>query len=178
MGIMKINIRVATFLFLFSSLVGYSLFYSADNHSFPSSKITKVVFLGTGTPNPDPRHSGNSVAVVVRGVPYLVDMGPGLVRKAAALSPEYGGQIEGLNVTNIRRIFVTHLHSDHTAGYPDLILTPWVMGRNEPLHVYGPEGLRRMTENILEAYSEDIRIRLYGIEKADNKGWRVKVREI
>jgi ribonuclease Z len=35
-----------------------------------------------------------------------------------------------------------------------------------------------MTENILEAYSEDIRIRLYGIEKADNKGWRVKVREI
>ena len=131
--------------------------------TYSPSEITKVVFLGTGTPNPDPQHSGNSVAVVVNDTPYIIDFGPGLIRKAAALSPSYGGKIRGLETENIKRAFLTHLHSDHTTGYPDLILTPWVMGRDEPLEVYGPEGIKNMTKHILEAYKEDIRIRLYGL---------------
>lgn len=65
----------------------------------------------------------------------------------------------GLSVLGINHVFLTHLHSDHTAGYPDLILTPWSVGRTHALEVCGPRGLAAMTRHILEAYAEDIRIR-------------------
>jgi ribonuclease BN (tRNA processing enzyme) len=142
------------------------------------SDITKVVLLGTGTPFPNPQRSGPGVAIVVHDTPYLIDFGPGVIRQAAALSPRYGGSIKGLDVKRIKHAFLTHLHSDHTAGYPDLILTPWTMGRDAPLEVYGPEGIAEMTDNILKAYKEDIRYRLYGLEPANNQGWRVNTHTI
>jgi ribonuclease Z len=149
-----------------------------SQRDFSDSEVTKLVLLGTGNPNPSPEHSGCALAIVVNDVPYVVDFGPGLIRRAAALSPPYGGHIEGLEVQHIKRAFLTHLHSDHTTGYPDLILTPWVMGRDEPLEVYGPDGTKEMTEHILEAYREDIRYRLYGTEPANDDGWRVNCHEI
>ncbi len=145
--------------------------YAQQDYS--NSEITKVILLGTGNPNPDPEHSGCSIAIVVNEIPYIIDFGPGIIRQASALSPRYGGPLKGLNVKNIKRAFLTHLHSDHTTGYPDLILTPWVMGRDEPLEVYGPEGIVEMTDNILNAYREDIKYRLYGLEPANDNGWRV-----
>ncbi len=144
---------------------------------FSDSDTTKVVILGSGNPNPSPFQSGCSLAIVVKNTPYIIDFGPGLIRKAAAMSPTFGGKIKGLEVKNIKRAFLTHLHSDHTTGYPDLILTPWVMGRDEPLEVYGPEGINSMTEHILKAYEEDIRYRVYGTEPANNQGWRVHSHE-
>ncbi len=164
-------------LFLVSLLLFLSLGTFAQQ-DFSDSDITKVVMLGTGNPNPSPNQSGCSVAIVVNGTPYIVDFGPGLIRQAAAMSPRYGGSIEGLDVKNIKHAFLTHLHSDHTTGYPDLILTPWVMGRDEPLEVYGPEGISDMTDHILEAYKDDIHYRLYGDEPANNLGWRVNSHEI
>ncbi len=145
---------------------------------FSDSEVTKLVLLGTGNPNPSPEQSGCALAIVVNDVPYVVDFGPGLIRRAAALSPRFGGNIEGLDVKNIKRAFLTHFHSDHTTGYPDLILTPWVMGRDEPLEVYGPAGIKEMTDHILEAYREDIGYRLYGTEPANDVGWRVNCHEI
>ena len=145
---------------------------------FSDSAITKVILLGTGNPNPSPDHSGPSVAIVVNDEPYIIDFGPGLIRRAAALSERYGGAIKGLDVKKIKHAFLTHLHSDHTTGYPDLILTPWVMGRDEPLQVYGPEGINKMTKHILKAYEEDIKYRVYGLQPANNEGWRVISHEI
>jgi len=166
---------------LFILLVYLVVFFAGNGFSqtdYSTSDITKVVLLGTGNPNPDPKHSGCSIAIVVNDTPYIVDFGPGVIRQAAALSPRYGGTIEGLSVKNIKVAFLTHLHSDHTTGYPDLILTPWVMGRDEPLEVYGPEGITDMTNNILNAYKEDIKYRLYGSEPANDIGWRVNSHEI
>ena len=136
---------------------------------------SQVVLLGTGTPNADPDRSGPAVAVIVNGTPYLVDFGPGVVRRAAAA---YRQGVEGLDVRKLNRAFVTHLHSDHTAGYPDLILTPWVLGRREPLEVYGPTGLQTMTEHILAAYQADIRERLGGLEPANDQGYKVNAKEV
>ena len=167
--------RVILLLILFF-LCGSFLFDAKK--TCPPSKITQVVFLGTGTPNPDPEHSGISVAIVVNDTPYIVDFGPGLIRKAAELSPDYGGKMKGMSISNFKRAFVTHLHSDHTTGYPDLIFTPWVGGRDEPLKVYGPVGIKSMTKHILEAYREDIRIRVDGPEPINNQGWRVHAHEI
>ncbi len=169
---MKLNPFILLFVLTLSSSLAWA------QRDFSNSEITKVVLLGTGNPNPSPFQSGCSVAIVVNNTPYIVDFGPGLIRQAAALSPRYGGTIEGLDVKNIKRAFLTHLHSDHTTGYADLILTPWVMGRNEPLEVYGPEGISNMTDHLLKAYEEDIRYRLYGLEPANNEGWRVNSHQI
>ena len=145
---------------------------------YEPSEITRIAFLGTGTPNADPGHSGPSVVVLVNGTPYIVDFGPGVVRRAAALAAEYDGPLETFDVASLSLAFLTHLHSDHTTGYPDLILTPWVLGREVPLEVYGPEGLKAMTDHTLRAYTEDIKMRLYGREPANDRGWRVVVHEI
>jgi ribonuclease BN (tRNA processing enzyme) len=118
----------------------------------PASQ-TQVVLLGTGNPPADPDRSGPATAIVVNGTPYLVDFGAGIVRRAKAAVADRG--ITALEPTNLRVVFVTHLHSDHTVGYPDLILTPWVLGRRVPLEVYGPTGIKAMTEHILEAYRAD-----------------------
>ena len=139
---------------------------------------TKVILLGTGNPNPDPKHNGCSLIVLVDDTPYIVDFGAGLVRQAAALTSQYGGKLKDLKIKDLSTAFLTHMHSDHTIGYPDLILTPWIMGRDKPLEVYGPDGIAEMTEHILMAYQDDIKYRVYGLEPTNNEGWRVNAHEI
>ena len=136
---------------------------------------THVVLLGTGTPNADPERSGPAVAVIVNGTPYLVDAGAGVVRRTAAA--EAVG-IAPLAVDNLRHLFLTHLHSDHTVGLPDVIFTPWVLERDVPLQLYGPVGSQRMVDHLLAAYDEDIRIRLDGMEPANPHGYQVEVHEM
>jgi len=146
---------------------------------YKSSPITKVVLLGTGTPGPVPDRSGPCVAIVVNDTPYLVDLGPGVVRRAMAA---YQKGVKGLHFSHLKTVFITHLHSDHTVGYPDFIFTPWVVGRTGPVEVYGPDGIKAMTGHILAAWKEDIRIRTEGMEKDfpehNDTGYKVNVHEI
>lgn len=136
---------------------------------------THLVLLGTGTPNAEPDRSGPAVAVVVNGTAYLVDAGPGVVRRAAAAA-EMG--IEALEPKRLERVFLTHLHSDHTVGLPDLILTPWVLERERPLQVFGPPGTEAMTSHLVAAYGADIRRRVDGLQPQNATGYRVEAREI
>ena len=136
---------------------------------------TKLVLLGTGTPNACPDASGPSSAVVVGDRAYLVDFGPGVVRQAAKA---YRNGIDALRPDRLVTAFCTHLHTDHTSGYPDLIFTPWVLERKEPLRVFGPKGIRDMTEHLLKAYKVDIDFRINGFEKANEVGYRVETQEI
>jgi ribonuclease BN (tRNA processing enzyme) len=131
--------------------------------------------LGTGTPAADPERSGPAVAVVVNDRAYLVDCGPGVVRRTAAA--EKNG-IAALKPTELKIVFFTHLHSDHTVGYPDLIFSPWVLGRKEALQAYGPHGLKNMTAHIEKAWSDDVRVRRRGLEQANATGYKVDVHEI
>jgi len=134
-----------------------------------------VVFLGTGTPGPTPNRQGPCLAVVAGGRAYLVDVGVGVVRQADAA---YMNGIQALNPRELSIAFVTHLHSDHTIGLPDLIFTPWVMGRSAPVELYGPPGISSMAENILKAYAEDIHIRTTGLEQANLTGYKVNAHEV
>jgi len=131
--------------------------------------VTRVILLGTGNPNPDPKRAGPSVAVIVDESVYLVDFGVGVVRRAVEA---------GLEPSQLTRAFLTHLHSDHTIGYPDLILTPAVVGRRTALEVFGPTGTQSMTDHILAAYEEDFRERISGLEPASTEGYEVNVHEI
>lgn len=136
---------------------------------------TRLVLLGTGTPNACPDANGPSSAVVVGDRAYLVDFGPGVVRQA---SKAYFRGIDALRPDLLTTAFCTHLHTDHTAGYPDLIFTPWVLERPVPLKVFGPKGLNHMTSHILQAYETDIDFRIHGFEKANESGYKVDVTEI
>ena len=138
---------------------------------------TRVVMLGTGTPRPDPNRSGPATAIIVNDTPYLIDFGAGVIRRATAAF-EKGVTALGFAGVNIKTVFLTHMHSDHTIGYPDLVFTPWVMGRNEPLDVYGPTGITAMTEHMLKAWQVDIEGRVNGLGGHDPEGCKVNAREI
>jgi ribonuclease BN (tRNA processing enzyme) len=138
-------------------------------------KKTEVVMLGTGTPYADPDRFGPATAIVVNGTPYLVDCGPGVVRRVAQA---HKNGVAGLTPQRIGVVFITHLHSDHTLGYPDAMLTPAVIGRSGGLEVYGPAGLNDMTAAILQAWKKDIDIRLHGLEHGSPKAYVVHPHEI
>ena len=142
----------------------------------PTDSGARLVLLGTGTPVPDPERSGPSLAIVVNGASYLVDAGPGVVRRAVAGAIR--DSIPALRAPNLRYVFLTHLHSDHTLGLPDLMLTPAVMHRKGPLTVFGPPGTRAMVNHILEAYREDIELRVHKLERGDPESYRMVVHEV
>lgn len=136
---------------------------------------TKLVLLGTGTPNACPDASGPAAAVVVGDRAYLVDFGPGVVRQAAKA---YRLGMDALRPDLLTMAFCTHLHSDHTAGYPDLIFTPWVLERSAPLRVFGPQGIREMTEHVRAAWAVDMDFRIHGFERANETGCQVLAEEV
>ncbi len=141
----------------------------AQSTAESGAQQTQIVLLGTGTPYPDPNASGPATAVVVGKRVFLFDAGDGVMRRMNAA---------GLPISGPEAVFITHLHSDHTLGYADLILTSWIMRRVSPLPAYGPHGLQRMTQHLLAAYAEDIHVRTYGLERETAGGYRVKVHEI
>jgi ribonuclease BN (tRNA processing enzyme) len=136
---------------------------------------TQVVLLGSGSPRPEPDRSGPATAIVVNGAAYLVDVGPGIVRRAEAA---FERGIVALAPVNLTTLFITHLHSDHTVGYPDLIFTTWVQGRRVPLNVYGPAGVEAMTKNILMAWRADIDFRTKGAEQRNPAGIAIEAHDV
>ena len=138
-------------------------------------KNTKLVLLGTGTPNACPDHSGPASAVIVNNRAYLVDFGPGVVRQA---SKAYFKGIDALRPDLLDIAFCTHLHTDHITGLADLIYTPWVLEREKPLRLFGPAGLSDMAKYIEKAYSADLDMRLNGDEPANLTGYKTEVTQL
>lgn len=137
--------------------------------SFPFSDSAAVITLGTGTPVPNPERAGPATAVVVGRRVLLFDAGAGVMRRLAAA---------GLPIDGVTAAFISHLHSDHTLGLPDLILTSWVMGRSTPMRLVGPPGLKRMTDHLIAAWGEDTVVRVTGLERGRPGGYRVDAREV
>lgn len=114
----------------------------------------KVTLLGTGAAAPYPGRFGPSTLVEAGAEKLIFDMGRGCATRLFQLN---------IPPDAITAHFFTHLHSDHTVGFPDLWLTgwfgrPWPL-RIHPLVVFGPPGTEAMTENLTKAFSEDLRIR-------------------
>jgi ribonuclease Z len=114
----------------------------------------RVTLLGTGTPIPSPDRFGPCTLVEAGTAKFLIDAGRGAVIRLAQLKVPLG---------RIDVQFLTHYHSDHTSGVPDVWLTGWLSsgfgGRTTPYRVIGPEGAKRLMENLERAYADDIRIR-------------------
>lgn len=106
-----------------------------------------VGLCGTGSPMVDERHSGPCTAVIAGRRMFIFDAGPG---SASVLS-----RME-LNPGQIEAVFLTHFHSDHIGGLPDLILQRWVAASSrEPLSIFGPPGVARVTEGLTQAFAAD-----------------------
>jgi ribonuclease BN (tRNA processing enzyme) len=165
----RVFVRLAVVITLVISTLGFMPARADPAVKTKLPEKTAVVLLGTGTPRPDPKASGPATAVVVGSRVFVVDAGPGTERQLAAAK---------LPIDGVTALFITHLHSDHTLGYPDLIFTSWIMGRTKPFPVYGPVGLRRMTDHLLAAFAEDIQIRTEGLEHESPNGYKVDVHEI
>ncbi len=121
----------------------------------------QVVLLGTGFPRPDPERAGPATAVVVGEKVFVVDAGRGVVLRLAAAE---------LPLKSVRAVFLTHLHSDHTAGLPDLFNTSWQFGRSAPFELYGPKGTKKLADAMLKFFAEDIHIRRDLMEKHPGAG--------
>lgn len=130
---------------------------------------TVVILLGTGMPLPNPRTQGPATAVLYGKRLFLFDAGSGVVRQMSAAH---------LSTDQLGNVFLTHLHSDHILGLPDVIFTSWIFGRSAPLKLYGPPGTSRMTEHFIAAFAEDIRARTEGLEGTIRNGYRVRARDI
>ena len=133
-----------------------------------TSAVTRLIVLGSGTPVPDPERAGPAYAVTYGTRVFLFDAGAGVMRRVAAA---------GVPIDGFTAVFLTHLHSDHTLGLPDVIHTTWVMGRSKPTPVIGPPGTAKMVEHIQSAWAEDIAQRTEGLERGRRGGHVVAVRE-
>ena len=112
---------------------------------------TTLVLLGTGTPNILPDRFQSSYAVIVDDRPYVVDCGGGTLQRLSQAF--YDKRITALRMPDLTRLFLTHLHPDHTTGLADFIIAPWVEGRKETLTIHGPRRTDALVKHLLEAYS-------------------------
>lgn len=136
---------------------------------------THLLLLGSGTPNAAPDRAGPAAAVIVDGVPYLVDCGAVIFHRIQAARAR---GIAGLEPANLTRLFLTHLHPDHVVGLPDLLLTPWVLERSAPLQIWGPTGTAALAEHIHAAYAIGIQEHVRNLAPIDDSGHRAQVTEI
>jgi ribonuclease Z len=110
-----------------------------------------LILLGTGYPRPDANHAGPATAVIAGEKWFLIDAGRGTTMRVAGTSLQY---------ENMRAVFITHLHSDHTAGLPDVFISSWQFGRKTtPLQLYGPTGIKTLADAMLQFFAYDIHIR-------------------
>ena len=114
-----------------------------------------VTLLGTGSPPPVMNRFGPGVLVQAGGQTLLIDCGRGVTQRLFQVGVKLGAA---------NKLFVTHLHSDHIVGIPDLLLTGWLetpfAQRKGPFQVFGPAGTRNMMEGLEKAYEWDIRTRI------------------
>lgn len=110
--------------------------------------ILEVIILGSGSPLPHPERAGPATLVKVKDKNYLFDCGRGVLMRAAAVS---------VGAPMLDGLLITHMHSDHTTDFNDVITTRWIMSpKPNALMVYGPEGVEFFTERTLLSLEQDI----------------------
>jgi ribonuclease Z len=153
---------------IYICLVLYQFLFQIDL----SAQTIKVTLLGTGTPQPTIERFGAATLVEAGGDYFLFDCGRGATQRLWQRKIPIG---------KVNNLFLTHLHSDHIVGIPDL----WLLGlmpatfgnRKNPFEVYGPNGTEEMMQGLQKAYQWDIRTRISEYPNADS-GTQVKAQNV
>jgi ribonuclease Z len=138
---------------------------SAGTHS---DKM-RVTLLGTGTPFPNSDRFGSAILVEAAEKKLLFDCGRGVVIRLTQA---------GVSLKKIDGLFLTHLHSDHVVGIPDLWLSGWFLGRDQPFPIWGPTGTRSLTEHLGQAFGFDVHIRQTGPDSLSANGVQIDAKEV
>lgn len=169
------SVRLTVFLVVLAtsaiSLAPITASSSQVSHESQRSPNTtfRVILLGTGNPRPALSRFGPSILVVAGERNLLFDCGRGVTQRIYQLK---------ISFNDVSALFLTHLHSDHTVGVPDLWLTGWVMGRKVPLSIWGPQGTADMAAHLQEAYAFDVHIRRDVDEKLSPQGVTIQARDV
>ena len=157
-----------TIVFGVALLCSLSAFESASAQNDDTFRVT---LLGTASPTPRPTRFGPSTLIEAGDQKLLIDAGRGVPIRLRQLNIPLG---------KIDVLFLTHFHSDHTSGVPDLWLTGWLgtpyAQRKTAFHVIGPTGAKQLMDGLQQAYAADIKIRSED-EKLPPEGIAVKVEE-
>ena len=155
---------------IFCTVVSVLLFASVVDPVAAQGPAIRVTLLGTGCPPPVMNRLGPSTLVEAGDQKLLFDAGRGALQRLTQLKVRW---------QDVGGLFLTHLHSDHVVGFPDLWLTGWLIvpGRDVPLQVWGPRGTSRMMSHLKQAYDYDIRIRLQN-DGAARAGIELRVTDI
>jgi len=155
-----------------------------NNDAAPSNRAPKgaksfAIVLGSGSPAPNPYRMGPSFVVVSNGQPYFVDCGEGTWRAMTSTCMTSGDWLtKAFDINNLKHLFITHLHCDHTVGIPSWILNAYKFGSAASKEIYGPKGTADMMKNILAAWKIDIEDMWYGPAKAGKEGVKVITHEV
>ena len=158
---------------LIGLLVGLaSLWCSAVRAQPAGADEFRVTLLGTGSPAPAMNRFGPGVLVQAGGKTLLIDSGRGGTQRLRQA---------GLRLGQVDALFLTHLHSDHVVGIPDLWLTGWLQTdyaqRKGPFVVYGPTGTQALMDGLAKAFEWDIQARIAD-QQLDPAVIRAQVTEI
>lgn len=137
---------------LFAAGRGHAQAPASAKASAPADSTIRVTLLGTGTPRPLMERFGPSTLVEAGREKIIVDAGRGVAQRLWQLGISYG---------DITAVLLTHLHSDHVVGLPDLWLTGWIVGRTDrPLELWGPAGTTEMASHLEAAFAFDRAVRV------------------
>ena len=115
----------------------------------------RIVFLGTAASIPTSTRALSSVAVQRKGELFLFDCGEGTQRQMIQAK---------IGLNRKTRIFITHLHGDHILGLPGILQTMSLLGRDKPLHIYGPVGTVAFLEAMIRTVRFSLRFPVYAHE--------------
>lgn len=153
----------------FARIMGVALLIGVTTAAAQEPPL-KVTLLGTGCPPAVMNRFGPSTLVEAGQQKFLFDAGRGAMQRLVQL---------GVRWQDVQGVFLTHLHSDHVVGFPDLWLTGWLIvpGRKVPLPVWGPAGTSQMMSHLAQAYEYDTRIRMAD-DHASPEGARLRARDV
>jgi len=151
--------------------IAAACYHTTTAQATSDQNVFRVTLLGTGAPDPSLERFSASTLIEAGDHKILIDAGRGATIRLSQLRIPLG---------SIEVVFLTHYHSDHTVGIPDLWLTGWLPPpfgqRKSPFHVIGPTGAVELMSNLERAYAADIKIRMAD-QKLTREGLNPKVEE-